>query len=87
MAKNIKLSEIYDKNINFLIGAGASFGLLPTLGLALKTIDGKWQSIETLATEFDSQGQEDSAALLFMHYYKKCIEPAISFKLEVSVVI
>lgn len=82
MTDTIKLSEIYDKNINFLIGAGASYGLLPTLELDLKDNEGKWQSIETLATEFDEDNEVDKGALLFMHYYKKCIKPAMSFKLE-----
>ena len=82
MTNTIKLSEIYDKNINFLIGAGASYGLFPTLELGLKSADGNWQSIETLATQFESEGEDDNSALLFMHYYKKCIEPAIAFKLE-----
>lgn len=82
MAKTIPLAEIYDKNINFLIGAGASYGLLPTLELDLKDADGNWQSIETLATKFEADDEDDNLALLFMHYYKKCIEPAILFKLE-----
>lgn len=76
MSKEIKISEIYDQNINFIFGSGASYGLLPTLALKLKD-QGVDQSIETLATKFDDDKNEDLLALLFMHYYRECIEPAM----------
>ena len=37
MASEFKLMDIYEQNLNFLIGAGASYGFLPTL--ALEVID------------------------------------------------
>lgn len=76
MSKDIKMSEIYDHNINFIFGSGASYGLLPTLALKLKD-QGVEQSIETLATNFEENKKEDLLTLLFMHYYKECIEPAM----------
>lgn len=80
MEDKIKITDIYDKNINFLIGAGASYGLFPTLALKIKDKqDGDEQTIETLATYFDKNKKEDLKTLLFMHYYKKCIEPAMLF--------
>lgn len=79
----INRSEIYDKNLNFLIGSGASFGFLPTLALGMK-IDGteKPHSFETLATKFDDD--EDIKALLFSWYVKNVIEPAASFEMEMD---
>lgn len=70
----IDLNDLHDKNINYLIGAGASAGLFPTLSLNIKTGD-KWETIETLATEFDSIKASHLKALLFMYYYEECIKP------------
>ena len=82
MSNEIKISEIYDKNINFIFGSGASYGLLPTLALKLKDDQGKDLSIETLATKFECEKNESLLALLFMHYYKECIEPAMLLNQE-----
>ncbi len=82
MTDSFNLSEIYDKKINFLFGSGASFGLLPTLGLELKGEDGEWQTIETLAKIFQDENNVQAEALLFMYYYKECIEPALKFTVE-----
>ncbi|WP_413483723.1 hypothetical protein [Shewanella baltica] len=73
----IDLNDLHDKNINYLIGAGASAGLFPTLSLNMHT-EGKWETIETLATEFDSIGADYLKALLFMYYYEECIKPVSS---------
>ncbi|PTO83288.1 SIR2 family protein [Vibrio splendidus] len=73
----IDLNDLHDKNINYLIGAGASAGLFPTLALDMKT-EGKWETIETLATEFDTIGAKHLKALLFMYYYEECIKPVSS---------
>ena len=68
----------YDKNLNFLIGSGASVGLLPTLKLALRnsTTGGK-HTIETLATHFADN--DEIQALLFSYYVREVILPAASF--------
>jgi len=83
MSQKININDIYDKNINFLIGSGASYGLFPTLAVNIKGKAGEDQTIETLATLFN-QGSGDPCnnALLFMHYYKECIEPAMTFDIE-----
>ena len=73
----IDLNDLHDKNINYLIGAGASAGLFPTLALDMKT-EGKWETIETLATEFDTIGAKHLKTLLFMYYYEECIKPVSS---------
>lgn len=82
--QQFNVSEIYDKNLNFLVGSGASFGLFPTLQLDVMGADGSAQTIETLATQFEKSKEEKKKATLFMHYYKKCIEPVLEFDLEAS---
>ena len=79
---NISLNDIYDKNINFLIGSGASYGLFPTLAVDIKGNGGEWQSIETLATHFEQSGNEDAKTLLFMYYFNVCIKPVMEFDLQ-----
>lgn len=81
MTDRINISEIYDKHINFLIGAGASYGLFPTLAVDVKNVWDESQTIETLATQFKQEGNQSLYTLLFMHYYKECIEPVMKFKL------
>ena len=79
----LKIDDIYDKNLNFLIGSGASYGLFPTLGLAIKDKDGNPQTIETLATLFQKNEKTDvEYTSLFMHYYKSCIEPVMKIDFE-----
>ncbi|AIT10244.1 hypothetical protein LO80_00240 [Candidatus Francisella endociliophora] len=73
------IEKIYDHNINILIGSGASFGLFPTLAIAL---DNGSHTIETLATKFDADEKRDLKTLLFMHYYKECIKPVADFNLD-----
>jgi hypothetical protein len=83
MSQKININDIYDKNINFLIGSGASYGLFPTLAVNIKGNAGEDQTIETLATLFEQgSGETIKYALLFMHYYKECIEPAMTFDIE-----
>lgn len=80
MIKNlINLEDIYDKNLNFLIGAGASFGLFPTLALNIKTDTGEMATIETLAEKFDKEHKDELKTLLFMYYFQSCIAPVMSF--------
>lgn len=81
MSQKININDIYDKNINFLIGSGASYGLFPTLALNIKGNAGENQTIETLATLFEQESINEYV-LLFMYYYKECIEPAMTFKIE-----
>lgn len=78
----IPIGDIYNQDINFLFGSGASFGVLPTLQLQVKTGVGDARyTLEDLATEFE---REDDRRLipLFMHYYANCIRPAEQLSLE-----
>jgi len=76
----INRSDIYDKNLNFLIGSGASVGLLPTLQLGLKdSKTSSWQTLETLGSYFE--GDADVMCLLFSYYVENVIGPASRFSL------
>ncbi len=81
----IPLDEIYQQRINFLIGAGASSGLFPTLWLAIKDSNNpeKEETIETLATKLEQLGHEyrSHQTLLFMYYYQNIISPVCNLKL------
>ncbi|WP_076592606.1 SIR2 family protein [Herminiimonas arsenitoxidans] len=85
MEQRIAISDVYDKDLNFLLGAGASYGLFPTLALNVKAADSTPQTIETLATHYDQSKDEMRLTLLFMHYYVTCIQPVISFSLTATV--
>lgn len=80
----ISISDIYDKDINFLFGSGASFGLLPTLQLQLRTEDGDaCYTLEELATKFERENDRRLIPL-FMHYYVNCIRPAEQLSMEAA---
>ncbi|ACQ93867.1 conserved hypothetical protein [Tolumonas auensis DSM 9187] len=75
----IDISKIYEQDLNFLFGAGASFGLFPTLATQMKDENGNYETIETLAHYFESKNKKNLNSLLFMYYYKECIEPVMKF--------
>lgn len=81
MNETISPSDVYDKNLNFLFGSGASFGLFPTLSLGIKTDAGQSWSLEDLATYFENSN-DPRLIPLFMHYYHACINPAQVFSIE-----
>lgn len=72
--KEININDIWQNNINFLIGSGASFGLFPTLATKIKN-----ETIETLGKYFDDTERTNLKTLLFMYYYITCIQPVITF--------
>jgi hypothetical protein len=72
----ISIGDIYNQDINFLFGSGASFGLLPTLQLQVQTGEGDSRyTLEDLATKFERE-KDRRLIPLFMHYYVSCIRPA-----------
>lgn len=77
MFESIEPLDTYNKNINILIGSGASADLFPTLALAIKDAKGNKETIETLATRFENSTEKRTA--LFMHYYYTCIFPVQKF--------
>lgn len=77
MLESIEPMDTYNKNINILIGSGASADLFPTLALEIKNTEGEKETIETLATQFENLPEKRTA--LFMHYYNTCIFPVQKF--------
>lgn len=76
----INRNDIFDKNLNFLIGSGASYGLLPTLAVKIKnTGTGKAHTLETLATQFE--GNRKIKTLIFSWYVQEVIKPASDFQI------
>ena len=78
----ISIGDIYDKDVNFLFGSGASFGLLPTLQLQLQNGDGRY-TLEELATKFEHD-KDRRLIPLFMHYYNECIRPAEQLTIQTA---
>lgn len=79
----IPIADVYDKDINFLFGSGASAGLLPTLRLGLQKGDGSRWSLEELATHLDAE-TDPRYWPLFMHYYNTCVRPAQILDLDAA---
>ena len=80
----ISIGDIYDKDVNFLFGSGASYGLLPTLQLQLPTGDGDGRyTLEELATTFELE-HDRRLVPLFMHYYATCIRPAEELNIQTA---
>jgi hypothetical protein len=77
MFKPIEALDTYNKNINILIGSGASADLFPTLALEIRDEKGERETIETLATKFEALS--DMRTALFMHYYNSCIYPVQTY--------
>ena len=77
MLESIEPMDAYNKNINILIGSGASADLFPTLALEIKNAQGEKETNETLATKFEHLPEKLTA--LFMHYYNRCIFPVQTF--------
>lgn len=84
MHETISPSDVYDKDLNFLFGSGASSGLFPTLALGIKNNEDKRWTLEGLATHFEI-GNDPRYDPLFMHYYQTCIHPAQMFRIEAVV--
>lgn len=81
----ISIDAIYDQDINFLFGSGASFGLLPTLQLQLRTGNGNDRyTLEELATKFERE-KDRRLIPLFMYYYANCIRPAEQLSLDSAI--
>ena len=83
MPDNFNVYDIYEQNLNFLFGAGASYGFLPTLALAMKCNKGQTHTFETLAKELDKESTRALHSLLFMSYFKRCVNPGLPRLLEV----
>lgn len=77
---SISFSDICDKNINFLIGSGASYGVAPTLELKIVNAEtGKAHTVETLGKYFEENEKKELLSTLLMYYYVSCIKPIVEF--------
>lgn len=77
MTDKFNLNDIYEQNLNFLIGAGASHGFLPTLALEIKDKNNNKHTFETLAKKLENN--KAMSCLLFMLYYRECIKPGLPY--------
>jgi hypothetical protein len=78
MTDRFSLYDVYEQNLNFLFGAGASYGFLPTLALKIKNGQGQPYTFETLAKELEQSEKKALHSLLFKLYYQECIYPGLS---------
>jgi hypothetical protein len=77
MTDRFSLYDVYEQNLNFLFGAGASYGFLPTLALKIKNGQGQPYTFETLAKELEHSEKKALHSLLFKLYYHECIYPGL----------
>jgi hypothetical protein len=77
MESILKVTDIYQHSLNFLFGAGASKGFLPTLALEIRDENDNPYTIETLAKAIDVFGSKQLKHLLFIYYYKECIQSGL----------
>jgi hypothetical protein len=77
MTDRFSLYDVYEQNLNFLFGAGASYGFLPTLALKIKNGQGQPYTFETLAKELEHSEKKVLHSLLFKLYYQECIYPGL----------
>lgn len=64
------LEKLYGKNINFLIGSGASFEAIPTLATNYQE-EGKNLTIEEILTEKDDETLKN---IIYLYFYHKIIK-------------
>lgn len=70
------IEKLYGKNINFLIGSGASFGAIPTLQTTWVDED-KYLSIEDILEKSKkNKGNEDLQNIVYAYYYNKILKPS-----------
>lgn len=67
------LEKLYGKNINFLIGSGASFGVIPTLSSNYKNDENKELSIEEIL-ELDTNKEDNLQNIIYLYYYHKILK-------------
>lgn len=64
------IEKLYGKNINFLIGSGASFGAIPTLATNYKK-ENRILTIEEILTE---ENDETLKNIIYLYFYHKIIK-------------
>lgn len=72
------IKKLYGKNINFLIGSGASFGAIPTLATNYQEED-RNLTIEEILTEKDDSILKN---VIYLYFYHKIIKSGFLSKIE-----
>ncbi len=72
------IKKIYGKNINFLIGSGASFGAVPTLMTNYQE-EGRNLTIEEILTEKDDEILKN---IVYLYFYHKIIKSGFLSNIE-----
>ena len=67
------IEKLYGKNINFLMGSGASFGVIPTLSSNYVNDENKKLSIEEIL-ELDTTKEDNLQNIIYLYYYHKIIK-------------
>lgn len=83
MGGGYMIEKLYGKNINFLIGSGASAGAIPTLATEYEK-DGKNLSIEEILTE--EKDNENLKNLIYLYFYQKIIKTGFLEDIKDSIV-
>lgn len=72
------IKKLYGKNINFLIGSGASFGAIPTLATNYQE-EGRNLTIEEILTETDDSILKN---IIYLYFYHKIIKSGFLSNIE-----
>ena len=67
------IEKLYGKNINFLIGSGASFGVIPTLSSNYKNDENKELSIEEIL-ELYTNKEDNLQNIIYLYYYHEILK-------------
>ena len=67
------IEKLYGKNINFLIGSGASFGVIPTLSSNYKNDENKEFSIEEIL-ELYTNKEDNLQNIIYLYYYHEILK-------------
>ncbi|QQB73533.1 SIR2 family protein [Fusobacterium canifelinum] len=76
------IEKLYGKNINFLIGSGASFGVIPTLSSNYTDPIFGALSIEEILEE--NKADEDLQNIIYLYYYHKILKIGYLKEIEES---
>ena len=76
------IEKLYGKNINFLIGSGASFGVIPTLSSNYINDKNEKLSIEEILEE--NKDDEYLQNIIYLYYYHKILKIGYLKEIEES---
>lgn len=76
------IEKLYGKNINFLIGSGASFGVIPTLSSNYTNDKNEKLSIEEILEE--NKDDENLQNIIYLWYYHKILKIGYLIEIEES---